>query len=35
MRLDLLVARKFALSRRAAREAVRRGHVDVGGAPAD
>jgi len=35
MRLDLLVARKFALSRRAAREAVRRGHVDVGGAPSD
>jgi 23S rRNA pseudouridine1911/1915/1917 synthase len=32
MRLDQRVASKFSLSRRAAREAVRRGRVDVGGA---
>jgi 23S rRNA pseudouridine1911/1915/1917 synthase len=31
VRLDLAVAQKFSLSRRAAREAVRRGQVDVGG----
>jgi 23S rRNA pseudouridine1911/1915/1917 synthase len=30
-RLDRLVAERFGLSRRGAREAVRRGHVDVGG----
>jgi 23S rRNA pseudouridine1911/1915/1917 synthase len=32
MRLDQLVASKFSLSRRASREAVRRGRVDVDGA---
>jgi 23S rRNA pseudouridine1911/1915/1917 synthase len=32
MRLDLAVARAFGLSRRAARDAVRAGRVDVGGA---
>jgi len=31
VRLDLAVARRFGLSRRAAREAVRAGRVDVGG----
>jgi 23S rRNA pseudouridine1911/1915/1917 synthase len=35
MRLDLAVARSFGLSRRAAREAVRSGRVDVDGVPAD
>ena len=35
MRLDLAVAQKFALSRRAAREAVRSGKVDVDGEPVD
>ena len=35
MRLDLAVARAFSLSRRAAREAVRLGRVDVDGVPAD
>ncbi len=35
MRLDLAVARTFGLSRRAAREAVRSGRVDVDGVPAD
>ena len=33
MRLDLAVSRRFGLSRRAAREAVRAGRVDVGGVP--
>ncbi len=35
MRLDLAVARNFQLSRRAAREAVRAGRVDVDGIAAD
>ena len=35
MRLDLAVARRFGLSRRAAREAVRSGRVDVGGETRD
>ena len=35
MRLDLAVARAFGLSRRAAREAVRLGRVDVGGETVD
>jgi 23S rRNA pseudouridine1911/1915/1917 synthase len=35
VRLDLLVSRRFALSRRAARDAVRAGRVDVDGAPND
>jgi 23S rRNA pseudouridine1911/1915/1917 synthase len=35
MRLDLAVARRFALSRRAAREAVRAGRVDVAGETVD
>jgi len=35
VRLDLAVARAFSLSRRAAREAVRLGRVDVDGAPVD
>ncbi len=35
MRLDLAVARAFSLSRRAAREAVRMGRVDVDGSPAE
>jgi len=35
VRLDLVVARTFGLSRRAAREAVRSGRVDVDGVPAD
>jgi 23S rRNA pseudouridine1911/1915/1917 synthase len=35
MRLDLAVSRAFGLSRRAARDAVRAGRVDVGGAVAD
>ena len=35
MRLDLAVAQRFGLSRRAAREAVRSGKVDVDGTPAD
>jgi len=35
MRLDLAVAQKFGLSRRAARDAVRSGKVDVDGAPTD
>ena len=35
MRLDLAVSRAFGLSRRAAREAVRSGRVDLDGAPAD
>ena len=35
MRLDLAVAEAFDLSRRAAREAVRRGRVDVDGAAVD
>ena len=35
MRLDQAVSLKFALSRRAAREAVRSGRVDVNGAPSD
>ena len=35
MRLDLAVAQKFGLSRRAAREAVRSGRVDVAGKPCD
>ena len=35
MRLDLLVSRRFGLSRRAARDAVRTGRVDVGGTPRD
>ncbi len=35
MRLDLAVARRFALSRRAARDAVRSGRVDLAGAVAD
>ncbi len=35
MRLDLAVARRFGLSRRAAREAVRAGRVDRDGVPAD
>ena len=35
MRLDLLVSRRFDLSRRAAREAVREGRVDVGGTACD
>lgn len=35
MRLDLLVSRRFELSRRAAREAVRSGRIDVGGIPRD
>src|SRR4029077_7541501 len=34
-RLDLAVSRAFGLSRRAAREAVRSGKVDVDGAPAE
>jgi 23S rRNA pseudouridine1911/1915/1917 synthase len=35
MRLDLLVSRRFDLSRRAARDAVRSGRVDVEGSPRD
>jgi 23S rRNA pseudouridine1911/1915/1917 synthase len=35
MRLDLAVSQKFELSRRAAREAVRSGRVDVDGKPCD
>jgi 23S rRNA pseudouridine1911/1915/1917 synthase len=35
MRLDLAVSQKFHLSRRAAREAVRSGRVDVAGKPCD
>jgi len=35
VRLDLAVARRFGLSRRAAREAVRAGRVDVGGQTCD
>jgi 23S rRNA pseudouridine1911/1915/1917 synthase len=35
MRLDFVVARRWGLSRRAAREAVRAGRVDVGGAACD
>jgi 23S rRNA pseudouridine1911/1915/1917 synthase len=35
VRLDLAVARAFGLSRRAARDAVRAGRVDAGGAPVD
>ena len=35
MRLDLAVSQKFELSRRAAREAVRSGRVDVAGKPCD
>lgn len=35
MRLDLLVSRRFDLSRRAARDAVRSGRVDVQGSPRD
>jgi 23S rRNA pseudouridine1911/1915/1917 synthase len=35
VRLDLAVAQKFGLSRRAARDAVRSGKVDVDGTPAD
>jgi 23S rRNA pseudouridine1911/1915/1917 synthase len=35
MRLDLAVARKFGLSRRAARDAVRAGRVDAGGTTVD
>jgi 23S rRNA pseudouridine1911/1915/1917 synthase len=35
MRLDLAVSQKFQLSRRAAREAVRSGRVDVAGRPCD
>ena len=35
MRLDLAVARTFGLSRRAARDAVRAGRVDVGGRTVD
>ena len=35
MRLDLAVARAFGLSRRAARDAVRAGRVDAGGATVD
>jgi len=35
MRLDLAVARQLGLSRRAAREAVRAGRIDVDGQPAD
>jgi 23S rRNA pseudouridine1911/1915/1917 synthase len=35
MRLDLAVATAFGLSRRAARDAVRAGRVDVAGAPVD
>jgi 23S rRNA pseudouridine1911/1915/1917 synthase len=35
MRLDLMVAQTFGLSRRAAREAVRSGRIDVDGAPCD
>ena len=35
MRLDLAVSRRFGLARRAAREAVRAGRVDVGGVTQD
>jgi 23S rRNA pseudouridine1911/1915/1917 synthase len=35
MRLDLAVARRFGLSRRAAREAVRAGRIEIGGEVAD
>jgi 23S rRNA pseudouridine1911/1915/1917 synthase len=35
VRLDLLVSRRFDLSRRAARDAVRAGRIDVGGVPRD
>jgi 23S rRNA pseudouridine1911/1915/1917 synthase len=35
MRLDKVVSERFGLSRRVAREAVRRGHVDLGGLPCD
>ncbi len=35
MRLDLVVSRRFALSRRAAREAVRSGRIEVDGAVVD
>ena len=35
MRLDLAVTRRFGLSRRAAREAVRAGRVDVAGETRD
>ncbi|HEY6930444.1 MAG TPA: RluA family pseudouridine synthase [Thermoanaerobaculia bacterium] len=35
MRLDLAVARRFALSRRAARDAVRAGRIDLAGTPCD
>jgi 23S rRNA pseudouridine1911/1915/1917 synthase len=35
VRLDFLVSQRFGLSRRAAREAVRAGRVDVGGSPRD
>ncbi|HLN81622.1 MAG TPA: pseudouridine synthase, partial [Thermoanaerobaculia bacterium] len=35
MRLDLLVSRRFDLSRRSARDAVRSGRVDVEGSPRD
>jgi 23S rRNA pseudouridine1911/1915/1917 synthase len=35
MRLDLAVSRRFGLSRRAAREAVRSGRVDLEGSPRD
>ncbi|HEU5251281.1 MAG TPA: S4 domain-containing protein, partial [Thermoanaerobaculia bacterium] len=35
MRLDLAVARRFGLSRRAAREAIRSGRVDVAGIARD
>ncbi len=35
MRLDLAVSRAFSLSRRAAREVVRAGRIEVGGAAAD
>jgi 23S rRNA pseudouridine1911/1915/1917 synthase len=35
VRLDLAVARKFGLARRAAREAVRSGRIDINGVPCD
>ena len=35
MRLDLLVSRRFEMSRRAARDAVRAGRIDVGGVARD
>jgi 23S rRNA pseudouridine1911/1915/1917 synthase len=35
VRLDLLVSRRFGLSRRAARDAIRAGRIDAGGVPRD